>query len=70
MRTMSHESFQRSENIRARRTGLLGLTFGVVFLIIGLYPWSFGRPVRHWGIGVAWRSSWCSHLCCPACSAR
>ncbi len=50
---MSHESFQRDEKVQGSSNRIFGLTFGVVFLIIGLYPWLSGRPVRQWGIGIA-----------------
>jgi hypothetical protein len=50
---MSHESFQRDEQVQSSSNRIFGLTFGVVFLIIGLYPWLMGRPIRHWAIGIA-----------------
>jgi hypothetical protein len=50
---MSHESLERSEPIQGSSNRTLGLTFGAVFLIIGVYPWLFGGSVRPWGIAVA-----------------
>ena len=47
---MSHESLERSETVQGSSNRTLGLTFGAVFLIVGLYPWAFGRPVRWWGV--------------------
>jgi hypothetical protein len=47
---MSHESLERSETIQGSSNRTLGLTFGVVFLIVGLYPWMFGGPIRWWGV--------------------
>lgn len=50
---MSHESFQRHETIQGSSNRTLGLTFGAVFLVVGLYPWIFGSPVRLWSIAVS-----------------
>jgi saxitoxin biosynthesis operon SxtJ-like protein len=47
---MSHESLDRSEAIQGASNRALGLTFGAVLLIVGLYPWAFGNPVRWWSI--------------------
>jgi len=47
---MSHESLERSETIEGSSNRTLGLTFGAVLLILGLYPWAFGRPTRWWCI--------------------
>ena len=53
MRTMSHDSFERSEAIQGSSNRTLGVTFGVVFLIIGLYPLVSGHSLRLWGVGVS-----------------
>jgi O-antigen/teichoic acid export membrane protein len=50
---MSHESFERSAVVQGSSNRTLGLVFGAVFLIVGLYPWAFGSPVRLWSIVVA-----------------
>ncbi len=50
---MSHESLERSDVIEGSSNRTLGLVFGAVFLLVGLYPWVFGRPVRLWSLGVA-----------------
>lgn len=50
---MSHESLQRDEKIEGSSNRALGLTFGVVFLIVGLYPWLFGDAVRAWSIALS-----------------
>ena len=50
---MSHESLQRDDTPQGSSNRTLGLTFAGVFLIIALYPWVFGRPLRLWGVAVA-----------------
>jgi hypothetical protein len=49
----SHESLDRHEVVQGSSNRTLGLTFGVVFLIIGLYPLVFGSALRGWSIAVA-----------------
>ena len=50
---MSHETLERSESIQGSSNRVLGLTFGAVFLIIGLYSLAFGGSVRWWSIAVS-----------------
>ena len=50
---MGHESFDRDEAVRGPSDRNFGLVFAVVFAVIGLLPWVFGRPVRTWGIVAA-----------------
>ena len=50
---MSHESLDRIEPVQGSTNRTLGLTFGAVFLVVGVYPWAFGNPLRLWSLVVA-----------------
>jgi hypothetical protein len=50
---MGHESFDRDEAVRGSSDRAFGLVFTTVFVLIGLLPWVFGRPVRTWSIVAA-----------------
>lgn len=49
---MAHESLQRGEEVQGSSNRALGLVFGTVFLIIGVYPWLFGGQVRTWSLAI------------------
>jgi hypothetical protein len=49
---VAHESFERKEQVLGPSNRKLGLTFAVVFLVIGLLPVLWGGRLRVWSIGV------------------
>lgn len=49
---MAHESLKRTEEVHGSSNRALGLVFGTVFLIIGVYPWLFGGVVRTWSLAL------------------
>jgi hypothetical protein len=49
---MAHESFDRRDEIHRSSNRALGLVFGTVFLIIGVWPWFHGGPSRLWSLVV------------------
>jgi hypothetical protein len=50
---MSHESFNRDDDVRGSSNRSFGFVFAVVFAIIGLFPLLFGGGVRTWALAVA-----------------
>jgi|SRR5262245_62634256 len=49
---MGHESFDRADQVQGSSNRSLGLVFGTVFLIIGVYPWFSGAPIRLWSLAI------------------
>jgi hypothetical protein len=49
---VAHESFERTEQVLGPSNRKLGLTFAVVFLVIGLLPVLWGGRLRVWSISV------------------
>ena len=50
---MSHESFNRDDDVRGSSNRSFGIVFAVVFAIIGLFPLLSGGGVRAWALIVA-----------------
>jgi hypothetical protein len=50
---MGHESYERHEDVHGSSNRALGLVFAAVFLIIALFPWFFGGPIRMWSVIVS-----------------
>lgn len=50
---MNHESLQRNDAVGGSSNRTFGLTFGAVFLVLGLYPWVFGGHLRLWSFAVS-----------------
>src|SRR5262245_4434389 len=50
---MAHESLERNEEVQGSTDRALGLVFGAVFLIIGLFPWFFGGGLHLWALMVS-----------------
>jgi len=50
---MAHESFSRQEDVLGPSNRSVGLTFAVVFLLIGLLPLLRGQRAHVWGIALA-----------------
>src|SRR5215470_10151258 len=49
---MGHESFDRVHQVQGSSNRSLGLVFGAVFLIIGVYLWFSGAPIRLWSLAI------------------
>jgi hypothetical protein len=49
---VAHESFERKEQVLGPSNRKLGLTFAVVFSVIGLLPVLLGGRLRVWSVGV------------------
>jgi Saxitoxin biosynthesis operon protein SxtJ len=48
----THESFEREEEIHSSSERVFGLVFGVVFMLVGLWPlWQAAAP-RWWSLAV------------------
>lgn len=50
---MAHEDLTREERVEGSSNRSFGLVFGVVFLLVALWPLFHGQPPRWWSIGVA-----------------
>ena len=52
--THMHEELKSRTKIKIGSDRSFGLTFAVLFLLVGMWPWVFhGGPVRLWALGVA-----------------
>jgi hypothetical protein len=49
----THERLSVADDIRGPRDRAFGLTFAVVFVLIGVVPLLRGRPVRWWSLATA-----------------
>ena len=50
---MTHESFQRNEEVRGSSDRSFGLVFAAVFGLIGLFPLLLGNALRPWSLIIA-----------------
>jgi Saxitoxin biosynthesis operon protein SxtJ len=49
-----HEELKSRTKVKIGSDRSFGLTFAVLFLLVGMWPWVFhGRAVRLWALGVA-----------------
>lgn len=49
----THEDLNRSQAVKPSSERFFGLTFVVVFVLIGLYPLIHGQSPRPWALGLA-----------------
>jgi len=50
---VSHESYERREDVRGSSNRSFGIVFAVVFTVIGLLPLMLGSGLRLWSLAVA-----------------
>ena len=50
---MAHEDLTREEHVEGSSDRNFGIVFGVVFVLIAVWPVFHGQPLRWWAIGIA-----------------
>lgn len=63
---MGHESLDRDERVQSSSNRAFGLVAAAVFLIIGVFPWVSGGPLRIWSVGVSIAFFTATWLCSAA----